>query len=63
MFLKGIHCFELEELEPRRTRLLNNESFSGEQAADILQMSYAILDAKFITFNQALKHQVESADG
>ena len=60
---EGIHCFELEPLGPNRTRLLNSESFKGEQAAEILQMSYAILEAEFITFNQALKYRVESAHG
>ena len=60
---EGIHCFELEPLGPNQTRLLNSESFRGEQAADILQMSYAILEAEFITFNQALKYRVESTNG
>lgn len=60
---EGIHRFELYELEPQQTRLVNREIFSGEMAAEVLQMSRAALTAEFDVFNQALKRNIESVYG
>ncbi|MCU0551970.1 MAG: SRPBCC domain-containing protein [Leptolyngbya sp. Prado105] len=57
---QGIHRFEIQEQGRNQTRLLNTESFSGEMATTILQMSRTVLEAEFSAFNEALKRRVEA---
>ncbi|MCG8351057.1 MAG: SRPBCC domain-containing protein [Chloroflexales bacterium] len=57
---QGMHHFELQELGPNQTRLVNSEAFSGEMAVAILHMSRAVLEEEFSAFNRALKMRVET---
>ncbi|MGD1900167.1 MAG: SRPBCC family protein [Phormidesmis sp.] len=56
---EGLHRFELYNHELNQTRLVNSESFSGEMAADVLQMSRTVLEKEFSLFNEALKTRAE----
>lgn len=56
---QGIHRFELQEQGASQTRLVNSESFSGDMAAAVLEMSRAALMEEFSAFNEALKRRVE----
>lgn len=60
--LQGIHRFELEELGPCQTRLVNCESFSGAMVVTVLQTSRASLEQEFAAFNEALKQRVEAGE-
>ncbi|MDB9527790.1 SRPBCC domain-containing protein [Oscillatoria sp. CS-180] len=60
---EGVHRFDLQALDSQQTRLINSETFSGSMAADVLDMSRAVLEAEFLSFNQALKQRVESING
>lgn len=43
-----------------QTRLINSESFSGEMAVTVLDMSRTLLEDEFSVFNEALKIRVEA---
>lgn len=58
----GRHYFELEEIDPQHTRLVQGEYFSGILSGVILRSIEASTVAGFEAMNEALKRIVEQDD-
>ncbi len=64
MFVRGLfdgeHAFELESLEPRRTRLVHSERFGGLLTGLVLALIGKQTEEGFRAMNQALKERCET---